>query len=79
MEGKVKGLENAMIQLEQENMNFKTRIDLLQKSQKGNTEQIFELRKENEEQKADIHRYLNELIPELIKAAIEEGKKAKKT
>ena len=29
--------------------------------------QIAELRKENEEQKADIHRYLNELIPELIK------------
>lgn len=78
MEGKVKGLENAMIQLEQENMNFKTRIDLMQKSQKDNVEQIAELRKENEEQKADIHRYLNELIPELIKAAIEEGKKQRK-
>ncbi len=79
MEGKVKGLENAMIQLEQENMNFKTRIDLMQKSQKDNVEQIAELRKENEEQKADIHRYLNELIPELIQTAIEEGKRAKKT
>ena len=79
MEGKINGLEKAMIQLEQENMNFKTRIDLMQKSQKDNVEQIAELRKENEEQKADIHRYLNELMPELIKAAIEEGKKAKET
>ncbi len=50
----------------------------MQKSQKDNVEQIAELRKENEEQKADIHRHLNELIPELIKAAIAEGKKKKK-
>ena len=31
MQGKIKGLENAMIQLEQENQNSKVRIDLLQK------------------------------------------------
>jgi len=31
MEAKIEGLENAMNQLEQENQNFKTRIDLLQK------------------------------------------------
>jgi len=48
LETKIKNLENAMIQLEQENQNFKIRIDLLQKSQKGNMEQIVELKKENE-------------------------------
>ena len=31
MGAKIKGLENAMLQLEHENQNFKTRIDLLQK------------------------------------------------
>ena len=46
MEEKMKGLENAIIQLEQENMNFKTRIDLLQKSQKENIEQTVAFQKE---------------------------------
>jgi len=40
MEGKIKGLENAMIQLEQENQNSKVRIDLLQKEVKNLQEDI---------------------------------------
>lgn len=48
MEANIKGLENAMNQLEKENLNFKTRIDLLQKNQKENTERVGDLKKENE-------------------------------
>jgi len=40
MESKIKSFENAMIQLEQENQNFKTRIDLLQKEVKNLQEDI---------------------------------------
>ena len=40
MDGKIKGLENAMIQLEQENQNSKVRIDLLQKEVKNLQEDI---------------------------------------
>jgi len=48
MESKIKSFENAMMQLEHENHNFKTRIDLLQRSQKQNVEQIAMVHKENE-------------------------------
>jgi len=40
MEGRIKGLENAMIQLEQENQNSKVRIDLLQKEVQNLQEDI---------------------------------------
>ena len=40
MEGKIKGLENAMLQLEHENQNSKVRIDLLQKEVKGLQEDV---------------------------------------
>jgi len=45
---RIEELENVMNQLEQENLNFKIRIDLLQKNQKENGEQVVELKKENE-------------------------------
>jgi len=40
MGAKIKGLENAMLQLEHENQNFKTRIDLLQKEVKNLQEDV---------------------------------------
>jgi hypothetical protein len=43
MEGKIKGLENAMIQLENENQIFKTRTDLLQKEVKNLQDDVKEL------------------------------------
>lgn len=60
MESKLEVLDNAMSQLEQENLNFKTRIDLLQKSQKDNVNQIAELGKQND----DIKRVLAEVMKE---------------
>lgn len=43
MEGIIRGLENATIQLENENPNFKTRTDLLQKEVKNLQDDVKEL------------------------------------
>lgn len=58
----IKGLENAMNQLEKEGMNFKTRIDLLQKSQRENVERLGDLKKENKR----INELLELLYPKQV-------------
>ena len=58
MEGKIRGLENAMIQLEQENQNSKVRIDLLQKEVTNLQEDIKGLYLVNSHFPITVKRYL---------------------
>ena len=58
MRAKIKGLENAMLQLENENQIFKTRIDLLQKEVTNLQEDIKGLYLVNSHFPMTVTRYL---------------------